>query len=81
MRLLSYRLNITGTYSIIVFFPPLIFPPLLSSPLLSSLLVLPLPLTHTYTQLLYKNTQAGMYIPVQSIQYEIKSYFKIVSSA
>lgn len=37
--------------------------------------------THTYTQLLYKNTQAGMYIPVQSIQYEIKSYFKIVSSA
>lgn len=37
--------------------------------------------THTYTQMLYKNTQAGIYIPVQSIQYEIKSYFKIVSSA
>lgn len=78
MRLLSYRLNITGTYSIIVFFFPLSAS---SSPLLSSPLVLPLPLTHTYTQLLYKNTQAGMYIPVQSIQYEIKSYFKIVSSA
>lgn len=46
----------------------------------SSLLFLPLPLTHTYTQMLYKKTQAGIYIPVQSIQYEIKSYFKIVSS-
>lgn len=47
----------------------------------SSPLFLPLPLTHTYTQMLYKNTQAGIYIPVQSIQYQIKSYFKIVSSA
>lgn len=56
-------------FSLSLFF----FPP-------SSLLSLPLPLAHTYTQMLYKKTQAGIYIPVQSIQYEIKSYFKIVSS-